>query len=218
MAAYPNKVSFSLFHHFNGWSLHLSDSLVRLTTWWGLGTTFSGRWSLELACLSQQGSKTGHSACTAHHHLGTCIQPECTLNPWSDVATDFALQTREVTSCALSSNATLQRTAEWAVQLWLFSWLDTLRLIFCGEQGYELASLPRGRSSLKLVKLCYLNSSWPTPQVSCLNRGPGFTLQTISSACPSLGSPTAGLNSFPGAIVCLSGQMEPKVTLHSTWG
>lgn len=24
MAAYPNKVSFSLFHHFNGWSLHLS--------------------------------------------------------------------------------------------------------------------------------------------------------------------------------------------------
>lgn len=73
MAAYSNKAE-------DGLSICL-DSLVRLTTWLGLGTTFSGRWSLELACLSQQGSKTGHSACTAHH-LGTGIQPGCTLNPW----------------------------------------------------------------------------------------------------------------------------------------
>ena len=101
----------------DGFSICL-DSLVRLTTWLGLGTTFSSRWSLELACLSWRGSKTGHSAWTAHH-LGTCIQPECARNPWSDTATNFALQTREVTSCALSSNATLQRTAEWAVQLWV---------------------------------------------------------------------------------------------------
>ena len=74
MAAYPNKAE-------DGLSICLG-SPVRLTAWLGLGTTFSGRWSLELACLSQQGSKTGHSACRAHHQ-GTGTRPEWTLNPWS---------------------------------------------------------------------------------------------------------------------------------------
>ena len=56
------------------------DSLVRLTTWLGLSTIFSSRRSYEVASLPWQGSRVGHSACTANC-LGIWIRPECALNP-----------------------------------------------------------------------------------------------------------------------------------------
>lgn len=55
-----------------------------------------------------------------------------------------------------------------------------------------------GKTALKQVMLfaCYLNSSWPMPQVAWLNRSTGFVLQTTGSLCPSYSLCTTGLQSF----------------------
>ena len=54
---------------------------------------------------------------------------------------------QEAMGCALCPSATVQRAVEQATQLLVCSgslpWLDRLKAIFSGEQGYELGSLPR---------------------------------------------------------------------------
>ena len=101
-------------------------------------------------------------------------------------------------------------------------WPGGLKFIFSNRWGYESVSLSEcnKKSSSKATQaVCALDPSWPSPQVSWLNRATGLALGVITSVYVSLSSSVAGLCSgFRAFSWSPSHHIALGTIPHSRWG
>ena len=191
------------------------DTLVRLTRWSGLGTTFSSRWGFELASLPLQGSRTGHRTCRAHC-LGTWIRQEYALNSLVKQGHQFCSANGKATSCTLWLSVTVSRAVGLDTQLPMCSvevpWSGRLKAVLSNKQGFELTSLPRHSRRRPSISL-FVVLTRATHIPSFLAKQSHWLCCADYWLClPFSWLKCCWLTQFPGVLSSPSGQMAPVDT------